>query len=233
MRVFILAGGLGTRIRSLFPDRPKSMIPFGGKPFLEHLIALLSRQGFCRFVLCVSHQAEAITAYFGDGQRLGVEIVYSQEPAPLGTGGALRYAAPFFDALALVLNGDTYLDTDYQAVVAYHRQHPGASGTIVVCEVGDAGQSGQVLLDASDRIVAFREKQTGVGRGLVNAGVYVFEPHILDYIPAGAKVSLEREVFPSLLRHAESLYGFVVRETFVDMGTPAGYQRLEAMLNAR
>ncbi len=230
MKVFILAGGLGTRIRSLFPDRPKSMIPFGGKPFLEQLIVLLSGQGFRQFVLCVGYQAEMIMAHFQDGQRLGVEIAYSQEPAPLGTGGALRYAAPYFDAPVLVLNGDTYLDTDYQAIVAYHKQHPGACGTVVVCEVEDAGQSGRVVLDADGRVVAFHEKQAGVGRGLVNAGVYVFEPHILDYIPAGVQVSLEREVFPALLRAAQPLFGFVVHEAFVDMGTPAGYQRLEAIL---
>ncbi|HOU13850.1 MAG TPA: nucleotidyltransferase family protein [Anaerolineae bacterium] len=230
MRVFILAGGLGTRIRALFADRPKSMIPFNGKPFLEHQIALLAGQGFRRFVLCLSYQAEQIMAHFGDGERLGVEIVYSQETTPLGTGGALRYAERFFDDVALVINGDTYLATDYQALVAAHAQQPGAIGTIVVTEVADAGQSGQVILDEERRIIAFREKSANVGRGMVNAGVYVFAPRILDYIPTGEKVSLEREVFPALLDRGERLLGFPVRESFIDMGTPAGYQRLEEAL---
>ncbi len=230
MRVFVLAGGLGTRIRALFADRPKSMIPFNGKPFLEHQISLLARQGFRRFVLCVGYQAAPIVAHFGDGERLGVEIVYSQETTPLGTGGALRCAERFFDDTALVVNGDTYLATDYQAIAAQHAQQPGAIGAIVVTEVADAGQSGQVILDEGLRIVAFREKATDVRHGLVNTGVYIFEPRILDYIPAGEKVSLEREVFPALLAGGERLRGFPVGESFIDMGTPAGYQRLEEIL---
>lgn len=230
MRVFVLAGGMGTRIRSLFPNHPKSMIPFNGKPFLEYQIAFLARQGFRQFVLCVGHQAEQIAAHFGDGQHLGVDIAYSQETAPLGTGGALRYAERFFDTAALVINGDTYLATDYQAIAAYHAQQPGAIGTIVVTEVEEAGQSGQVILDVEGRITVFREKLAGVGRGLVNAGVYVFAPRILDYIPAGEKVSLEREVFPVLLNGTERLLGFPVCESFIDMGTPEGYQRLEEIL---
>ncbi len=230
MRVLVLAGGLGTRIRALFADRPKSMIPFNGKPFLEHQIALLARQGFRRFVLCVGFQAEQIMAHFGDGERLGVDIVYSQETPPLGTGGALRCAERFFDAAALVINGDTYLAMDYQAMVAHHSQQSGAIGTIAVTEVEDAGQSGQVILDAGRQIIAFREKSADAGRGMVNAGIYVFEPRILDYIPAGEKVSLEREVFPALLDGAERLLGFPVNESFIDMGTQEGYQRLKEIL---
>jgi len=99
IKIFILAGGLGTRIRALFPERPKSMIPFNGRPFLEHQIAFLAGQGFRRFVLCVGHQAEQIVAHFGDGDRLGVEIAYSRETAPLGTGRAAPSRAGYsFDS---------------------------------------------------------------------------------------------------------------------------------------
>lgn len=228
--VFILAGGLGTRIRGLFPDRPKSMIPFNGKPFLEHQIALLARQGFRRFVLCVGYQAGPIRAHFEDGRRFGVEISYSQEATPLGTGGALRYAAAHFDGPGLVLNGDTYLAMDYRAMAAFHAAHAGAVGTIAVSEVADTARYGQVVLDDARHITAFREKAVAHGRGMVNAGAYIFEPRILDYIPKSGKVSLENETFPSLLAAGEAIYGYPIRESFVDIGTPEGYRQLQTIL---
>lgn len=230
-KVLILAGGLGTRIRALFPDRPKSMIPFNGKPFLEHQIAFLAGQGFRRFVLCVGYKAEPIEAHFGDGRRFGVEIVYSREMTPLGTGGALRYAAAHIDGPVLVLNGDTYLAMDYRALVTFHAAHTDTVGAIAVCEVADTARYGQVVLDDARRITAFREKTVARGRGLVNAGAYVFGPGILDYIPAGEKVSLEQAVFPALLKAGESLYGYPIREQFVDIGTPEGYRQLEQVLH--
>jgi NDP-sugar pyrophosphorylase family protein len=109
VKVFLLAGGLGTRIRSLFPDCPKPMIPFGGKPFLQWQIELLMTQGFDEFVLCVGYLFEQVKEYFGDGSRLGAKIHYSVEQAPLGTGGALRNAASYFHQTIILLNGDTYL----------------------------------------------------------------------------------------------------------------------------
>jgi mannose-1-phosphate guanylyltransferase len=231
MKVFILAGGMGTRIRGMFPVLPKSLIPFKGKPFLEHQIALLTGQGFRHFVLCVGYQAAAIIDYFGDGSDFGIEIVYSQEPVPLGTGGALRRAAAHFDQTILVLNGDTYLATDYRAVATTHAEYPGAIGTIVVSEVEDTARYGQVILDDAQRIIAFQEKTAAQGRGMVNAGAYVFSPHILDYIPPKENVSLERTIFPALLQAGEPLYGFSIRESFVDFGTPEGYHCLEEILH--
>ena len=220
MNVLILAGGLGTRIRGMFPDEPKSMISFNGKPFLEHQIAFLAGQGFRHFVLCVGYKAEPIEAHFGNGKQFGVEIAYSREVTPLGTGGALRYAAAHIDGAVLVLNGDTYLAMDYGAMAAYHAAHADAIGSIAVCEVEDTARYGQVVLDDAQRITAFREKAVARGRGMVNAGVYIFEPEILDYIPKGEKTSLEQTVFPALLAADERLYGHPIREQFVDIGTP-------------
>src|SRR6185295_2279579 len=112
-RVFILAGGRGTRLQALFPDQPKPMVPVAGRPFLEHQISLLAQQGFDDFVLCLGYRAEQISSYFGDGARWGVRLAYSTELQPLGTAGALKQAARLWSGPALVLNGDTYLDTDF------------------------------------------------------------------------------------------------------------------------
>jgi mannose-1-phosphate guanylyltransferase len=230
VKVFILAGGLGTRIRPLFADLPKVMIPFSGKPFLEIQMQMLADQGFTSFVLCVGHQAERITDYFDDGREWGWNIVYSHEPEPLGTGGALRYAARYLDAPALILNGDTYLPMDYQALIQKHRDFPNRIGTLTVVEMEDTRRYGQVVTDANARIQAFLEKAEAAGQGKVNAGVYVFEPLILHHIPPEGTVSLERDVFPSLLTAGIPLYAYTARQAFIDIGTPEGYQALRAAL---
>ena len=230
VKVFILAGGLGTRIRPLFADQPKAMIPFHGKPFLEIQMALLADQGLASFVLCVGYQAEPIIAYFGDGQSRGWDITYSREPRPLGTGGALRYAAPYLKDTAIVLNGDTYLPMDYQALVRAHRSFTRSMATITVVEMPDTARYGQVVAGDHGRIRNFLEKTDAAGPGKVNAGVYVLEPQILQYIPPEQKISLERDVFPSLLSAGTLLYAFAEERAFVDIGTPEGYQALQTLL---
>lgn len=231
VKVFILAGGLGTRIRPLFADQPKAMIPFHGKPFLEIQMQLLADQGFTSFVLCVGYQAEPIITHFGDGTTRGWEIVYSREPRPLGTGGALRYAEQYLKATSIVLNGDTYQPMDYQALVRAHRSFTRSMGTITVVEMNDTDLYGQVMTDKHSRIQQFLEKTAVSGPGKVNAGVYVLEPQILQHSPPGQKVSLERDVFPSILSAGLPLYAFTEERAFVDIGTPEGYQTLCAVLD--
>ena len=226
IKVLILAGGLGTRIRPLFTDCPKSMIPFNGKPFLEIQMEMLADQGFSSFVLCIGHRAEQIVKHFGDGQSWGWQITYSREPEPLGTGGALRYAEKHLTAPFLLMNGDTYLSMDYGALVEIHQTSPQAVGTITLCMKDDTQRYGQVVVNHQSCIQEFREKQTTVGPGWVNAGVYIFEPHILHHIPAVGSVSLERDVFPALISADASLYAYKARQTFIDIGTPEGYRKL-------
>jgi NDP-sugar pyrophosphorylase family protein len=232
-RVFILAGGLGTRLRAKFPDQPKAMAPVAGRPFLEHQVTMLASQGFRDFVLCVGYGAEQIAGYFGDGAGRGVSIAYSREPQPLGTAGALRQAADFWSGSALVLNGDTYLDTDYQALVTRHRERAGrgAVGSIGLMRVTDCSRFGQVLLGSDALIVQFAEKQPAPARaGLVNAGAYVFEPAVLDAIAVGRAVSMEYETLPALLASHAGLYGVALDGTFIDIGTPEGHAALEQYL---
>ncbi len=233
MQVLILAGGFGTRIRSQFPDLPKALIPVRGKAFLERQIELLASQGFHNFTLCLGNRAEQIVSHFGDGKPWGVAITYSIESNPLGTGGALKYAAPLFQETALVLNGDTFLDIDYQSLVAHHREQGKRTtivGTLALVRVQDSTRYGEVVIDQDHRITEFREKSPAYcGQGLINAGAYVFEPRLLDYIPSRRATSLEKEIFPDLMALG-NLWGVIVRGHFVDIGTPEGYQALEELL---
>lgn len=233
MKVFILAGGLGTRIKSQFPNIPKAAIPVQGKPFLEIQLELLVHQGFDDFTLCLGYRAEQIMSHFGNGTPWGVAITYSIETSPLGTAGALKYAGPLFRDTALVLNGDTYLDIDYRSLVAYHCEQLKFNhhiGTLALLEAQDSTRYGEVVLDEDHRITEFREKSpTNRGAALINAGAYVFEPRLLDYIPDERATSLERETFHDLLA-LENLRGFTVQGPFVDIGTPEGYQALEELL---
>ena len=230
IQVFILAGGLGTRLRSLFPDLPKPLIPINGKPFLQWQIELLMRQGFSRFVLGVSYMADKIAQHFGNGAAWEIDIEYSVEESPLGTAGALKNAARFFEGALLVLNGDTYLATDYHALLAEHRKHTDIIGSLGLVTVQDTSRYGQVIVGRDHQITEFREKaQASSQTGLINAGVYVLEPGILDHIPSGRAVSIEQETFPALAA-ADLLRGFQVTGSFVDMGTPEGLDDLVALL---
>jgi mannose-1-phosphate guanylyltransferase len=233
VRVLILAGGLGTRVRAEFPDLPKPLIPICGKPFLERQLTLLAAQGFRHFTLCVGYRASQIMEYFGTGTTWGISLTYSAEPFPLGTAGALKYAAANVHESALILNGDTYLDVDYRALLACHdRRRPEVLGTLALTEVPDSTRFGEVVMAGAGRIAAFNEKSNGQGGpGLINAGAYVLEPRVLDLIPGGRASSLERDIFPALAA-AGQLDGTIVTGSFVDIGTSAGYAKLAALLTS-
>lgn len=229
-RVFILAGGLGTRIRALFPDLPKPLVPIQGKPFLEWQIELLVRQGFSDFVLCVGYKAEQIVQQLGNGNRWGVTIEYSVETTPLGTAGALKHAQRFFQQTAFVVNGDTFFSTNYIALLEQHH-HQKTVGSLGLVTVEDSNRYGQVILGNRNRILEFHEKGSLKSQmGLVNSGVYVLEPQVLDYIASSRAVSIERDVFPTLATEG-NLCGYPITGEFVDMGTPEGYEMLVKLLS--
>ncbi len=229
MRAFVLVGGLGTRLRELFPDTPKALVSFAGQPVVVHQIEQLARHGIRDVVLCVGHGADLIRAHLGDGRDLGVRLRYSQELRPLGTAGALRHARRRFTATSAVLNGDTYLPLDWQAMTDYHRAHPGAVATLAAVWVPDTSRYGQLRVDESDRIMGFGEK-SAAGPGLVSAGLYILEPDILDVVPARGAASLELDVFPRLLAAGRPVLAYRTPGPFVDMGTPEGYQALRELL---
>jgi NDP-sugar pyrophosphorylase family protein len=223
----ILVGGLGTRLRSVLPDRPKALAPVAGRPFLSFLFDQLQAAGVRRAVLCTGYRAHQVEETFGS--RYGdLALSYSHEETPLGTGGALRLALPRLDAeLALVLNGDSYVDCSLAEFHAWHREH-GFAGSLVLTWVEDAARFGTVDVGATGRIQAFREKQ-GLSRpGWINAGIYLLPRQLLEALPADRRVSLEREAFPAWL--LGGLGGCARRAAFLDVGTPESLAQAEAFL---
>jgi NDP-sugar pyrophosphorylase family protein len=232
MKALLLAGGLGTRLRPLVADRPKSMAQIGNQPFLAYQLDLLRRQGLTDIILCTGHMSHAIEECFGDGGDFGVRIAYSWEEKPLGTAGAIKNAAPLVDSTFLVLNGDTYIQADLRDLANFHRDS-GALATIGLSRVGDPSRSGLVQIDHTGRAVRFIEKGTVQGDcDTVSAGVYVFETEVLDFIPADRNVSLELEVFPRLVEMGVLLYGYTLGGPFIDIGTPEGYQRMQELVDS-
>lgn len=225
----ILAGGFGTRLAAVVSDVPKPMAPVAGRPFLERLLDRLIAQGIRRVVLAVGHKKDIIRAHFGSAYK-GVPVQYSEENEPLGTGGAIRQA--FTESgveSALVFNGDTYCTLDLGALSAAHR-HGGAAATLALVPVEDAGRYGEVQLNATKHIVAFREKNPEHCAGLINAGIYALNRSVFDLVPGQTKFSFEQAV---LQAHAAT-QGFVghIAEgaTFIDIGVPEDYYRAQTLL---
>ena len=221
----ILAGGLGTRLRAAVPDRPKVLAAVNGRPFLAYLLDQLAAAGLRRVVLCTGHLGWQVRRELG-ARHAGLELVYSQEETPLGTGGALRLALPHLAApTALVLNGDSYCRCD---LAAFHRRHRAgdARASLVVVEMADCSRFGRVETSAGGRITAFAEKDPAVGAGLINAGVYLLDTSLLDQAPPGRALSLERDLLPAWL--AEGVMSFPSPGPFLDIGTPESYARASA-----
>jgi mannose-1-phosphate guanylyltransferase len=233
LKVFILAGGLGTRIRALFPECPKPLVPIHGKPFLEWQIQMLSSQGFNQFVLCVGYLSEQIIDYFGDGSRWNVQIEYSIESQQLGTGGAIHNAKEYFQDTILLLNGDTYLDANYRDLISKYLncKEPNLIGSLSLDHRQDTDRYGRVEINEHSDIVSFVARSPNLDPGWVNAGAYLLEPKILDFIPSDTSVSLEQDTLPEILRSSAVLKGIDVNGSFIDMGTPDGYAMLEKYLH--
>ena len=222
----ILAGGMGTRLRAVVSDRPKALADVNGAPFILYLLEWLTRQGVQDVVLCTGYGGEALETKVGR-KRGPLRLTYSREPAPLGTGGALRNA---WDVLrsdpVLVLNGDSYHDLNLSGMYRLHREKQ-AAATMALCEVADASRFGSVDIGPGGRIMSFHEKHPERRRGWINAGVYLLSREVLRNLPPGRACSLEREVFPSLL--GGRFFGFRSGSSeFIDIGTPASYQSASA-----
>jgi NDP-sugar pyrophosphorylase family protein len=216
-RALILAGGKGTRLAAAVPDRPKVLAPIHGRPFLDFLIASLARQGLTELVFLLGDRHEPIVAALeGTGAR------HSIEREPLGTGGAVKLAASYCDDDFFLVNGDTYLDFDAQGLLDAHRR-TGAAITLAAAEVEDAGRYGKLEVE-DGRVVRFREKDPNAGPGLINGGVYVVSPRVLELIPEGTFVSLENEVFPRLLARGERLSAVEQSGAFFDIGTESSWK---------
>jgi mannose-1-phosphate guanylyltransferase len=215
MKAVILAGGLGTRLRPLTYSIPKSLVPLAGKPLIRRIIDGLP-SSVDTVVLAVSYMKEALEDYFRV-EPCGRKVILVNESTPMGTGGALKNVAQHIDGTFIVQNGDCVSSLDIKAMVRAHRES-GGLGTLALWEVEDPSAFGVVDLERDMRITDFQEKPSlaEAKSNLINAGVYVFEPEILDYIGKG-QVSIEREVFPRVIEYG--LYGHRFQGFWVDCGT--------------
>ena len=224
----LLVGGLGTRLRPLTVTTPKPMLPAAGVPFLTHVLARAREAGVDHVVLATSYRSEVFADHFGDGSELGLRIDYVTETEPMGTGGGLRNVAGLLrsgpDDPIVILNGDVLSGHDIAAQVAAHRA-AGADVTLHLTEVEDPRPFGGCPTDGAGRITDFLEKSPQPVTNQVNAGCYVFARRVIDAIPAGRPVSVERETFPGLLRDGAYVLAHVDPAYWLDVGTPADFVR--------
>ena len=220
----VLVGGLGTRLRSVLRDRPKPLAEVNGRPFLAYILDQLERAGVRHAVLCTGYMGEALSSAMGESHGR-LELTYSCEEEPLGTGGALlRGAVHARGGVILAMNGDSYFGLDLAAFWTWHREG-GHAVSIGLRWVEDASRYGLVEVDESGRIRAFREKDGRSGPGWINGGIYLVARERFVSIPAGRAVSLEREVFPGW---CGDLWGFKTEAPFLDIGTPEALASAEA-----
>jgi mannose-1-phosphate guanylyltransferase len=223
LQALILAGGEGTRLRPLTSSVPKPVVPLAGRPFISYMIEWLRRHGVDDVVLSCGFMAERVRAVLGDGDRLGVRLRYLEEPRPLGTGGALKFAEDVLEERFLMLNGDQLTDIDLTAQLRQHEQ-TGARATIALIAVEDPSAYGLVRRRDDLSVSGFLEKPNAdeIDTNLVNAGVYVLDRAVLgEMAPSGTRISIERDVFPRLVDHG--LFGYEASGYWMDIGTPRRY----------
>lgn len=222
----MLVGGKGTRLRPLTMSAPKPMLPVAGVPVTAHMIARARDAGITHIILATSYRAEVFEEFFGDGSRYGVALEYVTETEPLGTGGGIRNVADLLrcgaDEPVVVFNGDILTGLDIGALVGHHRA-AGADVTLHLHRVPDPRAFGVVPVDADGRVLEFLEKTPDPPTNLINAGCYVFQRSVLESIPAGRPVSVERETFPRLLADGRHVTGYVDDTYWLDLGTPAAF----------
>lgn len=226
MKAILLAGGKGTRLRPLTLHTPKPIVPIFDKPFLSYQIGLLKQvPEIDEVILSLNYQPRRLEETFGDGAALGMKLRYVVEPSPLGTGGAIKYAARGVDDTVVVFNGDVMTSVDVAAVVAQHRARQ-AKATIVLTPVDNPSAYGLVETDADGNVRRFLEKPSAdeITCDTINAGIYVLEPDTLERIPKDTVYSIERGYFPSLVANRETFIAYVERGYWIDIGTPEKYR---------
>ena len=222
--VIILAGGFGTRLRSLFADRPKVLVPINGVPFLRLYVDWLRGFGARRIILSLGHLADQVQDFVTSQDWGDAEIAANVETSPHGTGGAVRACLPLVRSpAALVANGDSVTRLDLARFVAFHQQKA-ARLSMVLTHQPQVSNSGLVETDANDAVVSFTEKPPGATRGgNINAGLYLMARPAIEEIPAGRPVSLEKVVFPTFC--GRGFFALKGEFPFIDIGTPESYQR--------
>jgi mannose-1-phosphate guanylyltransferase len=218
----ILVGGQGTRLRPLTDRVRKDMLPLVDRPLLAYTFEHLARHGVGRAIVSCGYLPDQIESSFGT-QHDGMLLEYAVEDEPLGTGGAIGFAGRELDASFFALNGDSLREADLGELVAFHRS-TGARATILLTPVADPSRYGLVRTSPDGRVETFLEKPRPeeIDTDLINAGLYVLEPEVLELVPPGRAVSIEREVFPRLAAKG-SVYGIALPGYWLDVGTPESY----------
>jgi D-glycero-alpha-D-manno-heptose 1-phosphate guanylyltransferase len=221
-QAIVLAGGLGTRLRTEVPDRPKSMALIHGRPFLEYQLDFLIRQGIRRVVLSTGYLGEMVENHFGQSYK-GLEILCRQEKKPLGTGGGILYAAQQLEGLCFILNGDSFFDISFRKMQELY-QKSDADAVIALRYVDDAGRYGSVQTDAEGRILQFYEKEEKNLPGLINGGIYLIKTGWLQNLAPSDVFSVEKDIFGKNV-HSARLFGISFEGYFIDIGIPEDYKR--------
>jgi mannose-1-phosphate guanylyltransferase len=226
LEAIMLVGGKGTRLRPLTLSAPKPLLPTAGVPFLAHQLSRAAECGITHVVLATSYRAEMFSEAFGDGAEFGLSIDYVYESEPLGTGGGIRNAAARLhgapDDPVVILNGDVLSGHDLPAQIDLHRKKE-AAATLHLVPVDDPSRYGCVPTDAAGRVTAFLEKTPNPVTNQINAGCYVFRRSVIDKIPAGQVVSVERETFPGLIAADAVVMGYAEDAYWLDVGTPEAF----------
>ena len=219
MKAVVMAGGEGTRLRPLTSNQPKPMVPIVGKPCMEHIIDLVKRHGIEEVVVTLAFMPQAIRAYFGGGESLGLDIDYSVEEQPLGTAGSVRLAHERLAETFVVISGDALCDVDLTALVEAHRTK-GAAVTIGLKSVDNPLEFGIVVTDDDGRVERFLEKPSWgqVFSDTINTGIYVLEPEVLRHVPDDRPYDFSKELFPLLLEMGRPIYGHVLDGYWQDIG---------------
>lgn len=228
MQTVILAGGLATRLRPLTEKIPKSMIPIHGKPFLEYQIELLKKNKITDILLCIGYLGDQIKNYFGDGERCGVKIRYSEEKKELlDTGGALKNAEEYLAKEFFLLNGDTYLPINYPMIISYFRKVN--ENIVVVYNNSPRIVEGNIALRKNNLVSRYEKGASNRKLKFVDAGVQIFKREILGSIKKDTVISLEKHIFPKLIAERQ-LMAFVTKQRFYDIGTLESLKTVKEVL---
>lgn len=227
MKAVIMAGGMGSRLKAITGDRPKPMVPLLGRPLMEYILELLRSQGFDQVCAAVRYRAGDIMAHFGDGSRFGVEMQYRVEEEPLGTAGAVKNCRDFYGGEDfLVISGDAACDFRLSRLMEEHKRR-GAAVTLALCRHSEPLSYGLAVTDGEGRIRSFVEKPdwSRVVTDLVNTGIYVISPRIMELVPEGREFDFAKDLFPLLLSRGELLLGMPMEGYWCDVGSPLSYYR--------
>lgn len=228
-RAVILAGGLGTRLHPLTINHAKCMLEIRGKPLLEHIIDYLKNCGITQIIVALGNKKEQIMDYFGDGSAFGIELQYSIEEVPLGTAGAFRKVGEKVQDTTVIMQGDNITNFPLDKLTSFHNvKH--ALVSIAVTTVENTEDYGVVVLDSQSKVMRFEEKPSNSFANLVNAGIYVVEPSIMQYIPQDKEFDFSRDLFPLLLRKELPFYALELKGYWFDIGTLENYRRAKKFL---